>query len=70
MNQFSRQKAKLKVEKDFYKLMSNSSFDYDCRNNIDNCNFKSIFEDIDKMSYIQYTFIFLTMLNRIFSVLI
>ena len=53
MNQISRQKAKIKVEKDFYKLMSNSNFGYDCRNNIDNCNFKLIFDDIEEMAYIQ-----------------
>ena len=39
MNQKSRQQSKISVEKDFYKLMSNSNFGYDCRNNIDNCKF-------------------------------
>ena len=36
MNQKSRQKSKNSVEQDFYKLMNNSNFGYDCRNNIDN----------------------------------
>ena len=36
MNQVSRQKAKTEVEKDFYKLMNNSNFGYNCRNNADN----------------------------------
>ena len=35
MNQKSRQKSKNDVEKDFFKLMNNSNFGYDCRNNID-----------------------------------
>ena len=38
MNQKSRQKATSSVEKDFYKLWSNSNFGIDCRNNIDNWN--------------------------------
>ena len=33
-NEVSRQKTKTKVEKDFYKLMKNSNFGNDCRNNI------------------------------------
>ena len=40
MNQVSRQNAKTDVEKDFYKLMSNSNFGYDCQNNADNCFFQ------------------------------
>ena len=38
MNQKSRQQSKNSVEKDFYKLMNNSNFVYDCRKNLDNCN--------------------------------
>ena len=38
-NQKSRQDAKKFIEKDFYKLMSNSNFGYDCGNNIENCQF-------------------------------
>ena len=52
MNQVSRQKAKIKIEKDFYKLMNNSNFGYDCNNNIDNCKFKPIFDDIEEIAYI------------------
>ena len=40
MNQNSRKIAKAKVEKDFYKLLNNNSFDNDCRNNIGNCNLR------------------------------
>ena len=39
MNQVSRQNAKTSIEKDFFKLMINSNFGYDCRNNLDNCFF-------------------------------
>ena len=33
--------------------MNNSNFGYDCRNNIDNCSFKPIFDDIEELSYTQ-----------------
>ena len=36
MNQILRQKGSNSVEKDLCKLMNNSNFGYDCRNNIDN----------------------------------
>ena len=39
MNQKSRQNAKNSIGKDFFKLMNNASFGYDCRNNLDNCQF-------------------------------
>ena len=42
MNQVSRQNAQTDVEKDFYKLMNNSNFGYDCRNTADNCYFYPI----------------------------
>ena len=35
MNQKGRQNATSSVEKDFYKLLNNSKFGIDCRNNID-----------------------------------
>ena len=39
MNQRSRQNAKNAIEKNFYKLMNNSNFGYDCRNKIGNGSF-------------------------------
>ena len=43
MNQKSREESKNNIEKDFYKLMNNSNFGYDCRNNLGNCKFFPIF---------------------------
>ena len=50
MNQVFRQNAQINVEKFFYKLMNNSKFRYDCRNNTDNCTFAAIFDEIEKLS--------------------
>ena len=52
-NQNARQKAKNNVEKDFYKLLNNSNFGYDCRNNIDNCTFVPIFDELQDVSYLK-----------------
>ena len=51
MDQISRQKATSNVEKDFYKLMNNSNFGYDCRNNIDNCTFAPISHEFEEIFY-------------------
>ena len=40
------------VEKDFYKLINNSNFDYGCRNNLDNCKFVPIFDEYKELTYI------------------
>ena len=42
MNQVSRENAKTDEEKDYFKLMNNTSFGYDCRNNADNFYFSPI----------------------------
>ena len=52
MNQKSRQKSKTNVEKDFYKLMNNSNFGYDCRNKIGNCKFVPIFDEYKEITFI------------------
>ena len=42
MNQVSRENSQTDVEKDFYKLMNNANFGYDCCNNADNCYFQPV----------------------------
>ena len=52
-NRVSRQGAKNNVEKDFYKLLNNSNFGYDCRNNLDNCTVIPIFDELQEVSYLK-----------------
>ena len=59
MNQKSRQVATSSVKKDFYKLLNNSNFGIDCRNNINNYFLESIYDDFSEISYIKnYTTMF------------
>ena len=53
MNQKSRQESKTNAEKDFYKLMNNSNFGSDCRNNADNIDFVPIFDEINDVFELQ-----------------
>ena len=53
MNQRSRQNAKNSIEQDFYKLMNNSNFGYDCRNNLDNYQFVPIFDAPQEITYLK-----------------
>ena len=50
MNQNSREKFKSSIEKGFYKLLNNSNFGYDCRNNLDNCQFVPIFDEYKEVT--------------------
>ena len=53
MNQKSRQNAKNDIEKNFYKLMNNSNFGFDCRNNANNFKFEPLINEIDELTYIK-----------------
>ena len=53
MNQKARQEASDKVESDFCKLLNSANFGYDCRNNLDNCFFEPITDEIREMSFIK-----------------
>ena len=53
MNQKSRQNAKNSIEKYVFKLMNNTNFGYDCRNNLDNCQFVPIFDERNKVIYLK-----------------
>ena len=53
MNQNARKITKTKAEKDFYKLLNNSNFGNDCRNNIGNCKLELLFDGLDEISYIK-----------------
>ena len=50
MSQRSRQTAKNSVEKNFYKLLNNFNFGYDCQNNLDNCTFVPIFDELNEVT--------------------
>ena len=53
MNQKSRQNAKNSIEKDFYKLMNNTNFGFDCRNNANNLKFEPLIDEINDLTYIK-----------------
>ena len=52
MNQKSRQEFKNSIEKDFYKLMNNSNFGYDCWNSLDNCQIVPVFDKYKEVTYV------------------
>ena len=53
MNQCSRQNAKNCIEKDFYKLMNDSNFGYDCHNSLDSCQLLPIFDELQEITYLK-----------------
>ena len=53
MNQNARKTAESKVEKDFYKLLNNSNFGNDCRNNIANCKLELIYDGFEEIAFIK-----------------
>ena len=53
MNQKYRQVAENKIESDFWKLLNNANFGYDCRNNLANCIFEPINDEINELSFIR-----------------
>ena len=53
MNQKAKQNATSSVERDFYKLLNNSNFGIDCRNNIGNCFLEPLYDDFSEISYIK-----------------
>ena len=67
MNQKSRQLSKNDLKKDFFKLMNNSNFDYDCRNNLDNCKFNLIFDELGEITYVNRYHNTLPVLNHFLS---
>ena len=48
MNLISRQNAKNAIEIDFFKLMNNANFGFDCRNSANNAKFEPIIDEIMK----------------------
>ena len=53
INQNARKIARSKVEKDFYKLLNNSNFGNDCRNNIGNSKIDLLYDGLEEVSYIK-----------------
>ena len=51
MNQKSRQNSKNAIEKDFFKLMNNSKFGFDCRNSANNAKFEPLVNEINEITY-------------------
>lgn len=53
LNQKFKPKTRDSVEKDFYKLLNNSNFSYDCRINIGNCYFEPLSDEREEISYLK-----------------
>ena len=66
MNQNARKTAKTSVEKDFYKLLNNSNFGNDCRNNIGNCKLDLLYDGLDEIYKKTYQYFKRSTTSRIF----
>ena len=53
MNLNAGKTANSKVEKDFYKLLNNSNFGNNFRNNVGNCSLELIYEGPEELKYIK-----------------
>ena len=53
MNQKARQESRNLIESNFCKLLNNANFGYDCRNNLDNCTFEPIKDEIGEINYVR-----------------
>ena len=53
MNQKSRQTAQNKIEKDFYKLMNNANFGFDCRNDANSLKFQPLIDEMNEVSFLK-----------------
>ena len=53
MNQNARKTAQTSVEKDCYKLLNNSNFGNDCRNNFGNCKLDLLDDGMEEIKYIK-----------------
>ena len=49
MNQTFRENAKNNIKKDFFKLMNNANFGFDCRNNAYNTKFEPIIHEMNNL---------------------
>ena len=50
MNQKARQESKNLIESNFCKFLNNANFGYDCRNNLDNCTFEPINDELREIT--------------------
>ena len=53
MNQKPRQESTNPIESNFWKLLNNANFGYDCRNNLGNCTFEPINDELREITYIR-----------------